>query len=124
MSAISIDEYLKSISFSPVLWLPKKEFARRFGVTERSIEGKIRAGKWKFGEVYVHDPDGLIHISVIGYQRWVESKWRKTEENEAALQRDAASLSYSFTGTTPSKGQAEATAGPSRHIKRKLKAID
>lgn len=124
MGAIGIDDYFKSISFAPVFWLPKAEFSKRFGISIPAIDGKIRDGKWKLGEVIMRDPDGKTHISVIGYQKWVESEWRKVEESEEALQQDAANSCYLSTGTTQSKERSSPIAGASRHVKRKLKAID
>lgn len=121
--ALGIDDYLKSISFAPIFWLPKAEFSKRFGVSIRAIDGKINSGKWKVGGVIMRDPDGKTHISVVAYQKWVESEWKKVEGNEEALRQDAANLDYSSTGTTQSKALPNRTAGPSRHIKKKLKVI-
>jgi hypothetical protein len=123
MAALGIDEYLQSISFVPMIWLPKQEFSKRFGVSIPAIDGKIRDEKWKLGEVIMRDPDGKTHISVIGYQKWVESEWRKSEEKEAQFQRIAESSYYSSGGTIQSKGQTKNTGGASKQVKRRLKSV-
>jgi hypothetical protein len=118
--ALGIDEYLQSISFVPMIWLPKQEFSKRFGISIPSIDGKIRDEKWKLGEVIMRDPDGKTHISVIGYQKWVESEWRQTKEKEAQFQHIAESSYYSSGGTIQSKGQTKNTGGQLKQVKRRL----
>ena len=124
MAALGIDEYLQSISFVPMIWLPKQEFSKRFGISVPAIDGKIRDGKWKIGKEIMRDPDGKTHISVVGYQKWVESEWRKSEEKEDQFQNIAESSYYSFGGTIQSKGQTKNTAGQSKQVKRRLKVVE
>lgn len=43
------------------------------GLTEKAIRKKIECGKWLEGREFRRAPDGGVFISMIGYQRWVES---------------------------------------------------
>ncbi len=44
------------------------------GYTVKAMERKIERGDWIYGREYLKAPDGRIHVIVIGYERWVESK--------------------------------------------------
>ncbi|RZO86878.1 MAG: hypothetical protein EVA65_00955 [Oceanococcus sp.] len=46
-------------------------FPRRW--SEGAIRKKIQRGHWAYGQEYVKDPDGKIHILLDGYAQWVES---------------------------------------------------
>lgn len=41
--------------------------------TPEAIRKKIQRAQWAYGQEYVKDPDGKIHILLDGYNRWVKS---------------------------------------------------
>ena len=49
-----------------------EQFARESGYSETAVQLKIENGVWPDG-VHIKAPDGLILISVEGYNEWVES---------------------------------------------------
>jgi len=47
-----------------------KEFCKRTGYTEKAVEGKMRAGKWLEGQVFIRSPDNNILIDLKEFYKW------------------------------------------------------
>tara|TARA_R110002096_G_C14403482_1_gene707637 strand:+ start:473 stop:865 length:393 start_codon:yes stop_codon:yes gene_type:complete len=71
----SINEVLNNSSITIDLesldWLPHGRVCEIFGKKPLWAKGKIRAGKWKSGEQFIHDPDGQIWVSIKGVKTWL-----------------------------------------------------
>jgi hypothetical protein len=44
------------------------------GYTVKAMERKIERGDWQEDREWRRAPDGHIHIDLVGYQKWVESR--------------------------------------------------